>query len=446
MAAVMAARDIEVAAPEQLQEQPTLSDKSSEADGESQQLDVEAEAQLPPQRLILVVMVCMIQGYTLIGPLQHAFKVQMKIGDTGDVAHVFTQAAALVQWGKFAMTLGQNVLLACLCPMQRVFLAMVGMMLGCLIPPFFVYALGSTWLGWVFISFGLIGLSLGIFECTFLNVITPLGPLTKSYAIMGFPAAFAIINVLGMSIVSFGVPVHALFWYIVVCLPIGISLFATHFVPQLGGGGGNGHTSATAQVNKQAVVWNSLKSCSVWLPQLVPFMLANIVGHFVMEGALPANFNTFNDRQAPLLSRDDGPLMTTSQFFVVFFVFVGLGDMLSRRVGYCFRLDTYTSNLVALAAGIAMSVFGMLLTRIGVGVAAWASAFFAFSGQGFNYAVSAKYIDRFVPREHNLAAYSFWMFAGSAGAIAGSTMVDVLRDWICHGERYPHLCMAGHHR
>jgi len=220
MAAVMAARDIEVAAPEQLQEQPTLSDKSSEADGESQQLDVEAEAQLPPQRLILVVMVCMIQGYTLIGPLQHAFKVQMKIGDTGDVAHVFTQAAALVQWGKFAMTLGQNVLLACLCPMQRVFLAMMGMMLGCLIPPFFVYAVGSTWLGWVFISFGLIGLSLGIFECTFLNVITPLGPLTKSYAIMGFPAAFAIVNVIGMSIVSFGVPVQALFWYILVCLPL----------------------------------------------------------------------------------------------------------------------------------------------------------------------------------------------------------------------------------
>merc|ERR1719277_1783953 len=125
----------------------------------------------------------MIQGYTLIGPLQHAFKVQMRIGDTGDVAHVFT--------------------------------------------------LGSSWLGWVFLSFGCIGLSLGIFECTFLNVITPMGPLTKSWAIMGFPAAFFIINVFGFLLVSFGVPVQALFWYVVLGMPVGVALFATRIAPQL---------------------------------------------------------------------------------------------------------------------------------------------------------------------------------------------------------------------
>jgi len=409
--------------------------------------DVEEEEKLPPQRLTLVVMICVIQGYTLIGPLQHAFKVRMNIGDTGDVAHIFTQAAALVQWGKFAMTLGQNVILCWCSPLARVYLAMSAMMIGCIIPPLFVYLLGSTWLGWVFLSFGFLGLGLGVFECTFLNVITPLGPLTKSWAIMGFPAAFAIINVFGMTLVSFGLPVQALFWYIVCCMPVGILVFATRIAPQLARQVVTSAGKSAEHGKKQVEVWNSIKDWSSWLPRMLPFMLANIVGHFVMEGALPANFNTFNDfgHGTPLFGRMDTHLMNTSRFFVVFFVFVGLGDMISRRVGYCFRLDSYASNFAALLGGLLCSALGMYLTTLGVGVVSWASAFLAFWGQGFNYAVSSKYIDRFVPRQHNLAAYSFWMFAGGAGAIAGSTMVDVIRGWICHGQSYPHECLVLHH-
>jgi len=393
---------------------------------------------------VLVVMICMIQGYTLIGPLQHAFKVQMRIGDTGDVAHVFTQAAALVQWGKFLMTLGQNVVLGCFAPLTRVYIAMAGMMVGCLIPPLFVFTLGSSWLGWVFLSFGCIGLSLGIFECTFLNVITPLGPLTKSWAIMGFPAAFFIINVFGMTVVSFGVPVAYLFWYIVLGMPVGVAIFATRIAPQLQAGAGDGTALPNAK-NRQAAVWNSLLDARAWLPRLVPFMAMNIVGHYVMEGALPASFNTYNDKVTPLLGRTDDHLMNSHRFFVVFFICVGLGDMISRKVAYCLKFNTFMANLGGLLVGLICSLLGMYLTTLGVGVVSWLSAFLAFWGQGFNYAVSSKFIDRFMPREHNLAAYSFWMFAGSAGAIAGSTTVDVIRYWICHGESYPHECLTHHH-
>jgi hypothetical protein len=174
-------------------------------------------------------------------------------------------------------------------------------------------------------------------------------------------------------------------------------------------------------------------------------MATNIVGHFVMEGALPANFNAYNDHVVPLFGPLDTHLMDTSRFFVVFFIFVGLGDMLSRRFAYCFRFTTYESNFAALGLGLGCSVLGMYLTTRGIGWLSWVSAFLTFWGQGFNYAVSSKYIDRCVPREHNLAAYSFWMFAGSAGAIAGSTTVDVIRGWICHGEAYAHECLSHHH-
>lgn len=420
-------------------------DKCGERGFESKDQYAVEEAVLPPRRVVLVVMITMIQGYTLIGPLQHAFKVRMKIADTGETARVFTQAAALVQWGKFAMTLGQGILLANVSPLNRVHLAMAIMMVGCLIPALCVYVIGSTWLGWVFLSFGCVGMSLGIFECTFLNVITPLGPLTKSWAIIGFPAAFAIINVFGMSLVTVGMPVSVVFWYIVCCLPIGMIVFHTQVVPHLPDPGCSGRATG-AENSRSSTLWNSFLQWRSWFPGLIPFVVANIVGHFVMEGALPANFNTFNDAVVPLLHRNgEDHLMDTNLFFVIFFIFVGLGDMISRRVGYCFNLKTFESSLSALLGGLVCSVTGMYLTTLGIGVVAWLSAFLAFWGQGFNYAVAAQYIDWAVPRQHNLAGYSIWMFAGAAGGISGSTTVDVIRSWICHGEFYPHECLSRHH-
>jgi len=411
------------------------------------QIKADAEADLPAVPVVVLVMIAIIQGYTLIGPLQHDFKVAMNIGDTGMVANVFTQAAALVQWGKFLMTLGQNVVLAHLSPLTRVYLAMAGIMVGAAIPPLFVFGLGSHWMGWVFLSFGLIGLSLGVFECTFLNVITPLGPKTKCWAITGFPAAFAIINVIGLSIVSFGMPVAYLFWYIVACIPLGAAIFAKVVVPRVGDSARSSQKVSTASdaMQKTAAVWDSVKDWSTWLPMMIPFMLVNVVGHFVMEGALPANFNTFNAHEVPLFGREDEHLINQKRFFVVFFICVGLGDIGSRQAGYWLSLSTYKANMTALLVGLACSILGMYLTTLGIGVVAWLSAFLAFAGQGFNYAVASKFIDRFVPRQHNLAAYSFWMFLGSAGAIAGSTMVDIIRYWICHGESYEHECMRHHH-
>ena len=402
------------------------------------------EESLPPERIVLVVMICVIQGYTLVGPLQHAFKQSLHISDDSPDGRIFTQAAALVQWFKWSMTLAQNFLLQCLSVKARVYLSMVCMMLGCLIPPVFIYSLGHLWIGWAFLSFGLVGMSLGVFEVAYLNVITPLGPLTKSWAIIGFPASFAIINVIGFTLVSFGMPVAVLFWYIVLCMPIGLIIFAKRIVPKLREGSVDSGPAASGHVlksNKQAKVWNSVRHWYSWVPVLCPYILAHFVTDFVMEGALPANFNTFNSDKVPLFGPTDDHLMDKHRFFVVFFVFVGLSDMASRRFAYCFALDTLFKNIVALCFGVTCSVLGMCLTILGIGAVSWASAALTFFGQGFNYAVASKSIDKFIPREHNLAAYSLWMFIGSAGAIAGSTLVDHIRFWICRGEVYTYQCL-----
>lgn len=392
----------------------------------------------PPVRRAILVMICVVQAYaTTTGPLRHKLKEALNIGDSGNVSEVFTQAAVFVQYGKFAMTLGQNILFACITPQRRALLAMVFVFTGVSIPPLVVYAIGAKWLSTVFLSYGLIGLGLGIFEATFLSVITPLGRLTKAWAIMGFPAAFGMVNIVGMSLVSVGMPVPVLLWYISLSVPLGALIFRS-MAPK--------DAQEVESKYEQADLLDSLKDCASWVPAMIPLALVNLVSHFVMENVGPAAFDTFNDKQVSLLNpNSEDHLMNTDRYFVVLNICLLIGDTGSRRLAYCFDLPTSASNAAALGAALAASVFGFYLASQGVAILTWLAAALAFGGAGFNYGVSAKYIDRFIPKEHNLAAYSLWMFVGYAGAIGGTALVSVTRNWICGGKEYPHQCLSHHH-
>merc|ERR1719382_375079 len=97
---------------------------------------------------------------------------------------------------------------------------------------------------------------------------------------------------------------------------------------------------------------------------------------------------------------------------------------------------------MGLGFALVCSCLGLYLTVQGIALLAIFSAFLAFFGSGFNYAITAKYIDKHVPRKHNLAAYSVWMFVGYLGAIAGSVLVSMVRGWICKGQTFEFQCLA----
>merc|ERR1719162_2314975 len=100
------------------------------------------------------------------------------------------------------------------------------MFIGVLIPPLFIFTLEKPWMSAVAISYSLVGISLGIFESAFLSVISPLGPLTKAWAIMGFPLAFGIVNIIGFGLMaSLQVPVVCLFWLIAAAVPVAVFAF-----------------------------------------------------------------------------------------------------------------------------------------------------------------------------------------------------------------------------
>jgi len=340
---------------------------------------------------------------------------------------------AMVQWGKTFMTLGQNVLLAAVSTGTRVYISMGVMFVGVLIPPLFIYTLGSTWLGWVTGSYLCIGLALGIFECTYLSVIVPLGPNTKSIAIMGFPAAFAIVNIIGQTLMAlFDMPVVIIFWYVALCMPVAFLAFR-RICPA--------EAKHQGKSYKQAGLCKSMSDWKTWVPRMIPFCLVNIVSHFTMESVLPAVFNTFNDHEVPLWGPEDNSYLMKKQWFLVILsICMAVGDMSSRKIGFMFNMDTLMKNYLGLAFALICSVVGLLLTLTGIAALVWFSVALAFFGSGFNYAVTAKYIDRFLPRKHNLHGYSLWMFVGYGGAIAGATLVTLVRNQICKGQIYVHEC------
>lgn len=389
----------------------------------------------PPVRILLLVMLCMFQGYaSMVGPPQQKFKKALNVGQFGVNASLFTQAANFVHWGKFVARLGHNVVFGWCSPLGRVYIAMLFMLVGCAVPPIFVFGMGSTWIGHVFISYGLSGIGLGIFECTFLNVITPLGKQTKVWAIMGAPIGFGFVNIVGLLCTSVNMPVDALYWYIVCCIPVGMAVlwFRAPSREQ------RCHVS-----NRQASLRSSLVDWRSWLPAMLPYILGKIVVNFVMENVTPVNFYTYNASKVPLGGKSTSSmLMDHDQFFALLYVFVILGDTISRRVPYGMNLDSYARNVSLLIAGSLCSVFGFYCESFAQAILTLAAIFLAFWGNGLIYGVSAKYIDKFIPKEHNLAAYSSWCFVGDLGSIAGGSLVDVVRNWVCGGHEYPYECVS----
>jgi hypothetical protein len=367
-------------------------------------------------------MLCIFQGYAAYVVLQRFLKAELA-GDSEERKAAFTAATTLMHWGKLVSRVGHDAFFACLSTRLRVQVAIGLTLLAVLVPPIFVYRLGSDWMGIAFLHFGLLGIGVGVFEGTFLSVISPLGKLTKAWAIMGAPLGLAIVDIVCQLLHSKAVlsmSPEYFYWYIAVCLPAGMAVF-TRYAPR-----------ETGAVHRQAHLAKALQEGRAWLPAMMPFFLAKLVGSFVMENT-PGWFYVYNGPKVPLFS----PSATTNLidpdlYFVLIYIAVLLGDGISRRVVYLFSLSTLRSNVVILSIAILCSLCGFFLQAFAVAVVTLLAAFLAFWGNGLGYAVAAKYIDRFVPREHSRAVYSLWCMSGDIGGIMGSGAVLWVNSIFCH--------------
>jgi len=284
------------------------------------------------------------------------------------------------------------------------------------------------------LQYSLGGIAIGLFEGTFLSVISPLGKNTKTFVIMGAPLGFAAHNIpLGL-LQQWGMPPLVYYLYTLFCLPLGLLVFHW-YAPVVRAGTSEGKGLHT--------FLRSLASPAAWVPAALPWFIAKLCGNFVLEDAFPLLFNIYNTSRVPLLDPASTTFTVPTGYYLslYWFVMVALGDTISRRVPNYISLRSGRARAACIAGALVMCVVGealnFLLQAIVTGLAALVANF----GNGFIYGLSAKFIDTFIPAEHRYAAYNLWCLFGDVGGYIGQSSMSVrIARRACHGQHYTYVC------
>ena len=150
---------------------------------------------------------------------------------------------------------------------------------------------------------------------------------------------------------SFGLPIVSLYWYIAACLPMGLAIFLM-YAPR-------GQTEL-----KTANFGVSLRQASQWMPGMVPFFAAQFLSHFAMEN-WPAIFYMFHPPMVPLFNpKSDEHLMKWGQFFAITYIFIFLGDSISRRIAIYLSTPSLKKRLLYLGMAMVLIALGLSLIHI----------------------------------------------------------------------------------
>eukprot|EP00438_Fugacium_kawagutii_P006979 Skav233376 [mRNA] locus=scaffold1038:71706:72995:+ [translate_table: standard] len=385
----------------------------------------------PAVRILLLAFMIMFQGYGVMnGNPAHALKMKLDLPESEAAA--FQDATASFQLSKLLMRILQISLLVFLQPNGIVYLSYAIMFVAVLIPIIFVWGADMTNLSVVYLQYTLGGVAIGLFEGTFLSVISVLGKSTKTFAIMGAPLGFAVHNILLGSIVPSGYEV-IYYIYSAACIPFAVVIF--YFYAPI--------ADASSSGKGCQIFVKSLQQPKQWLPQMLPWFLAKFAGNFVMEDAFPLLYLTFNTLEVPLF----GPASTSPtipfKYYTAFywFVLMALGDTISRRVPEVLNLSSSKAWGLWIVISILLCVGGEALNFLLIPSVTGLAAFIAYFGNGLVYGLSAQYIDAYIPPEHRYTAYNLWCFAGDLAGYAGQGGLSVkIAESACKGRHYTYIC------
>ena len=391
----------------------------------------EQTADPPPVRILLLAFMIMFQGYGVMnGNPAHALK--MKLDLLPSEAAAFQDATASFQLSKLLMRILQISLLVFMQPNGIVYLAYGVMFVAVLIPIIFIWGADMKDLSVVYLQYTLGGIAIGLFEGTFLSVISVLGKSTKTFAIMGAPLGFAVHNILLGSVVPAGYEV-IYYIYSAACIPFAVVIF--YFYAPI--------ADVSSHGKGCQIFLKSLQQPKQWLPQMLPWFLAKFAGNFVMEDAFPLLYLTFNTKKVPLF----GPASTSPtvpfKYYTAFywFVLMALGDTVSRRVPEVLKLATPKAWGLWIIISILLCVGGEALNFLLVPIITGLAAFIAYFGNGLVYGLSAQFIDAYIPAEHRYTAYNLWCFAGDVAGYAGQGGLSVkIAESACRGRNYTYIC------
>eukprot|EP00440_Ansanella_granifera_P054235 gb/GFBE01058788.1/.p2 GENE.gb/GFBE01058788.1/~~gb/GFBE01058788.1/.p2 ORF type:complete len:349 (-),score=87.01 gb/GFBE01058788.1/:34-1080(-) len=330
-------------------------------------------------------------------------------------------------------------------PNGIVYISLVVMFVALMVPVVFVWGAGVTGLWVVKLQYIMGGIAVGLFEGTFLSVISALGKNTKTFVIMGAPLGFFVNNTILGTLQQWGMPVITYYIYNAACLPIAMWIFHVKHPKEV----------AKAKGKGCAVFVNSIRKCGEWVPAMLTWFIAKFIGNFVLEDGFPLLFNTFNTAKVPLLGGPDSTEhLVPFAYYAAWYWFpmMAAGDTISRRVPNCLELtkkDEETGEETAnwtkiygyLALAIAMCIGGEALDFLLIALITGLAAFISNFGNGLIYGLSAKFIDTSIAEEHRYAAYNLWCFIGDLGGYAGQGALSVaLAEKACAGKHYSFVC------
>merc|ERR1719230_351297 len=99
------------------------------------------------------------------------------------------------------------------------------MTFACLEPIYFVWIQGVTELWVVYLQYSLGGIAIGLYEGTFLSVVSTLGKNTGTFVIMGCPIGFAMHNIVLGTFQQWGMPTVTYYVYSAACMPFAMVIF-----------------------------------------------------------------------------------------------------------------------------------------------------------------------------------------------------------------------------
>eukprot|EP00949_MAST-11_sp_MAST-11-sp1_P002202 g2202.t1 len=372
-----------------------------------------------PYRFTILVTIAIFSGYAMLVVMQEPLGVAMGLSKSAEFHH----ACTLNYVGNLIFRLAHNFIFACFVPRTRVYISLGAMMLSAGILGFVVIGAGSHWLGWIYLCYFMGGVAIGTFESNLLSCITPLGPRTKVWAIIGMPVGFNIISIGGYAVLAAlhkeheHSPLMFLYMYVFFACLCGILLFSMYIPDIVIKGNGLNFQNVKESIS----LWRE------WIPSVRNNAIALACDMFSVSFFSGIMFYILNDKNyVPLWGILDGEKAKIGHdlFFVIYGVFTFAGDSLSRKFVYAIRPINPLWFLV-------LSLIGAVLCLCEVPALALPGVFLVFFANGSIYGASTRFIDSHVPKRYNLVALSFWLFIGDIGSVAGSNVWSLVKKSYC---------------
>ena len=370
-------------------------------------------------REVILVTIAVFMGYASLVVVQKKLYNQYESNNGGSLTNleteIFEHGTSLVYFGNLCFRLLHNVIFAKITPRNRVCLALLLISLSMSLLVFMYFIFLSTWVGWTYIAYLCGGVAIGSFESNLLSTITPLGPDTKVWAIIGMPVGFTCISVIGYAVMGvFGISVVFLYITTAIMGIFAIGLWLTRIpIPQ--------------SYNKQdfgQFVFN-LRNYKQWLPKIKWYSLSLTVDMFMVSFFSAINQYILDGNHLPIFggNRD---FIETNDFFSIYSIGTFIGDTAGRKIIYYFHLSKIHPSCYLI-----LSLIGAFCCILKIPFLSWIGIFLIFLANGLIYAASTKFIDKHVDKMFSLTAISFWLFIGDIGSVTGSNVWQIFQPVVC---------------